>query len=140
MIACRRFRLGKEQERSGGKGKNGGKSEGRSGRAAVPDPARQDTGRQFGIFPDCNTKSSLRYNDPMKTTVQARLDHQSQARLKRLVQRLGWSPSRLVREGLQLLDVYYGKRAGKRFLGIGRVDSGIADLGSNKKHLEGFGQ
>jgi hypothetical protein len=76
----------------------------------------------------------------MMTTVQARLDHQSHARLKRLVQRFGWTPSRVVREGLQLLDVYYGKPAGKRFVGIGRVDSGITDLGSNKKHLEGFGQ
>lgn len=47
-------------------------------------------------------------------------------------------PSRVVREGLQLLDVYYGKPAGKRFVGIGRVDSGITDLGSNKKHLTGF--
>ena len=76
----------------------------------------------------------------MNTTVQARLDRRSQARLKRLVQRLGWSPSKVVREGLQLLDVYHGKPAGKRFVGIGRVDSGIADLGSNRKHLEGFGQ
>jgi hypothetical protein len=76
----------------------------------------------------------------MKTSVQARLDHQSQVRLKRLVERLGWSPSRVVREGLQLLDVYYGKPAGKRFVGIGRFDSGIPDLGSNKKHLEGLGR
>ena len=76
----------------------------------------------------------------MKSSVQARLDPRSQATLQRLVKRLGWSPSRVVREGLQLLDVYYGKPAGKRFVGIGRVDSGIADLGCNKKHLEGFGQ
>lgn len=76
----------------------------------------------------------------MKTTVQARLDRRSQARLKRLVERLGWSPSKVVREGLQLLDVYYGKPAGKRFVGIGRVDSGMTDLASNKTHLEGFGQ
>ena len=53
----------------------------------------------------------------MKTTVQARLDHQSQVKLKRLVQRLGWSPSRVVREGLQLLDVYYGKPAGQAVCG-----------------------
>ena len=76
----------------------------------------------------------------MKITVQARLDHQSHVKLKRLVQRLGWSPSRVVREGLELLDVYYGKPAGKRFVGIGRFDSGISDLGSNKKHLEGLGR
>jgi len=76
----------------------------------------------------------------MKTSVQARLDGHSQATLRRLVRHLGWSPSRVVREGLQLLDVYYGKPAGKRIVGIGRFDSGLTDLGSNKKHLEGLGQ
>ncbi len=68
------------------------------------------------------------------------MDQQSQVKLQRLVRRLGWSPSRVVREGLQLLDVYYGKPGTKRFVGIGRFDSGIRDLGSNKKHLEGLGR
>jgi hypothetical protein len=76
----------------------------------------------------------------MKTTVQAHLDQQSHVKLKRLVQRLGWSPSRAVREGLQLLDVHYGKPAAKHFVGVGRFDSGIPDLGSNKKQLEGLGR
>jgi CobQ-like glutamine amidotransferase family enzyme len=76
----------------------------------------------------------------MKTSVQARLDRRSQVTLKRLVQHLGWSPSKVVREGLQLLDVYYGKPAGKRIQGIGRFDSGLMDLAFNKKHLDGFGR
>jgi len=76
----------------------------------------------------------------MKMSVQARLDSRSQVTLKRLVQRLGWSPSQVVREGLRLLDVYYGEPAGKRIVGMGRFDSGLADLGSNEKHLDGFGR
>jgi len=76
----------------------------------------------------------------MKANVQARLDRNSQATLERLVRRLGWSPSKVVREGLQLLDVYYGESAGNRIMGIGRFDSGLRDLGSNKEHLAGFGR
>jgi len=76
----------------------------------------------------------------MKTNVQARLDRRSQVALDRLVQRLGWSPSRVVREGLRLLDACYGAGARKRIVGIGRFASGLPDLGSNKKHLEGFGR
>jgi len=76
----------------------------------------------------------------MKMSVQARLDSRSQVTLKRLVQRLGWSPSQVVREGLRLLDVYYGQPAGKRIVGIGRFDSGLTDLGSNEKHMNGFGR
>jgi hypothetical protein len=35
-----------------------------------------------------------------------------------------------------------GKKARKRIkiTGLGQFDSGISDLGSNKKHLEGFGK
>jgi CobQ-like glutamine amidotransferase family enzyme len=46
----------------------------------------------------------------------------------------------VVREGLQLLDVYYGEPLGKRIAGIGRFDSGLPDLGSNPEHLKGFGR
>jgi hypothetical protein len=76
----------------------------------------------------------------METTVQARLDQRSQAALQRLVRRLGWSPSRVVREGLRLLDACYAKSHGNKIAGLGRFASGRPDLGSNKKHLQGFGQ
>jgi hypothetical protein len=39
----------------------------------------------------------------MANTVQARLDEPSRKRLEQLVKRLGWSPSKIVREGLRLL-------------------------------------
>ncbi|MGA2610031.1 MAG: hypothetical protein ABSH01_21535 [Terriglobia bacterium] len=76
----------------------------------------------------------------MRRTVQARLDRRSQAALERLVHRTGWSPSRVVREGVHLLAACYGFPAAKRVIGVGRFASGLPDLASNKKHLRGFGQ
>jgi hypothetical protein len=76
----------------------------------------------------------------MKTTVQARLDPGSRAALERLVRRTGWSPSRVVREGVRLLAACHGARSSKRVIGVGRFASGLLDLASNKKHLRGFGQ
>ena len=76
----------------------------------------------------------------MKLNVQAHLDRKSQLALDELVHRLGWSPSRVVREGLRLLAACYGKPSTKKVVGIGRFASGVQDLGSNKKHLRGLGQ
>ncbi len=76
----------------------------------------------------------------MKANVQARLDRRSQVALEQLVRRLGWSPSRVVREGLRLLAACYGSSSRKRVIGVGRFASGLPDLGSNKKHLQGFGR
>ena len=76
----------------------------------------------------------------MRSTIQARLDERSQKALGKLVNQLGWSPSRVVREGLRLLAVC-NLRAGRReIVGLGRFASGLRDLGSNKKHLRGFGR
>jgi len=76
----------------------------------------------------------------MKTNVQARLDRRSQVALEQLVRRLGWSPSRVVREGLRLLAACYGSSSRKRVIGVGRFASGLPDLGSNKKRLQKFGR
>ena len=76
----------------------------------------------------------------MTANVQARLDRRSQAALNNLVRRLGWSPSRAVREGLLLLNACYGKSSQKKVIGVGRFASGKSDLGSNKEHLKGFGR
>jgi hypothetical protein len=75
----------------------------------------------------------------MKTNVQARLDRSSQIALERLVRRTGWSLSRVVREGVNLLAACYGIPAAKRVIGLGRFESGLPDLASNKKHLRDFG-
>lgn len=76
----------------------------------------------------------------MGSTVQARLDEDSKKLLARLVKQLRWSQSRVVREGLRLLAACHPRREGKRVIGLGKFRSGVPDLGSNKKHLEGFGR
>jgi hypothetical protein len=73
-------------------------------------------------------------------TVQARLDRRSQVALERLVRCTGWSPSRVVREGVHLLAACHGVPSAKRVIGLGRFASGLPDLASNKNHLRGFGQ
>lgn len=74
----------------------------------------------------------------MGATVQARLDDETKAVLEELTRRLGWSASRIVREGIRLLDQVQGRRP-RRMIGIGIFASGVPDRGANKKHLEGFG-
>ncbi|MEP7353507.1 MAG: hypothetical protein ABI824_09785 [Acidobacteriota bacterium] len=76
----------------------------------------------------------------MANTIQARLDADEQQILQRLQRELGLSPSQAVREGLKLLNASHPPRQAPRVIGLGKFDSGISDLGSNKKHLEGFGR
>jgi len=76
----------------------------------------------------------------MRTSVQARLDEESQAALDGLVRRLGWTPSKVVREGIRLVDKQHAKPPRRKVIGMGEFDSGITDLGSNKAHLEGYGR
>ena len=76
----------------------------------------------------------------MQYSVQARLDEDSRKQLERLVKQLGWSPSRVVREGLRLLAACRLGNGRRRIIGQGQFDSGIDDLASNKKYLRGFGR
>jgi hypothetical protein len=76
----------------------------------------------------------------MRAAIQARLDDRSRKRLTLLVRELGWSPSRVVREGLRVLAAAYLRRKKRGIIGLGKFSSGIADLGSNKKHLNGCGK
>ena len=76
----------------------------------------------------------------MSSIVQARLDPETKKMLEGLVHRLGWTQSQVVREGVRLLAACRPASPKRRIIGIGRVDSGIPDLGSNKKHLKDFGR
>ena len=76
----------------------------------------------------------------MGSAIQARLDDRSRKRLAVLVRELGWSPSQIVREGLRVLEASYLRRKKRGIIGLGRFCSGVPDLGSNKKHLRGFGR
>ncbi len=75
----------------------------------------------------------------MKTSVQARLDEKSAAALETLERRLGLSSSEVVRASLCLMVKQDPASQKKRFLGVGEFSSGIGDLATNKKHMEGFG-
>ncbi len=72
--------------------------------------------------------------------MQARLDEETQAALDGLVLRLGWTPSKVVREGIRLVEKQHAKLPRRKVIGVGEFDSGITDLGSNKAHLEGYGR
>jgi len=76
----------------------------------------------------------------MPTTIQARLDEPSQKALEKLVKQTGWSPSKVVREGLRLLAACHPGKGSRKIIGLGKFASGIPDLGSNKEHLKGFGK
>jgi hypothetical protein len=76
----------------------------------------------------------------MRTTVQARLDAETRKTLRELQLRLGWTPSKIVREGVRLLASCHRNRGHERIAGLGKFSSGIADLGSNKSHLKDFGR
>jgi hypothetical protein len=75
----------------------------------------------------------------MAKIVQARLDQDSEALLQRLRRRTGLSESALVRRGLALLEASE-RRGRSRIVGLGKFESGRRDLGSNKRHLRGFGR
>jgi hypothetical protein len=75
----------------------------------------------------------------MKTSVQARLDEESAAALEDLQRRLGLSSSEIVREGIRLVQKRHAAAPRRKLIGIGKYDSGIPDLATNKKHMEGFG-
>lgn len=76
----------------------------------------------------------------MRYVIQARLDDSSRKRLSILVRELGWTPSQVVREGLRVLAATRLRKKNQRIIGLGKFRSGISDLGSNKKHLRGFGR
>jgi hypothetical protein len=75
----------------------------------------------------------------MAKMVHARLDDGSERILARLRRATGLSDSELLRRGLQAFDLMQGGRSGPRIAGLGAFKSGVPDLGSNKRHLAGFG-
>ncbi len=78
----------------------------------------------------------------MAKTLTARLDDQSQKDLARLSKNLSKTESEVVRESIHLMAVTYlaGSKGKSEFIGLGKFSSGLKDLGSNKKHLDDFGQ
>ena len=75
----------------------------------------------------------------MSRVIHARLDDKTEALRPALKQSIGWADSEFVCAGIKTLASPV-MPAEQRIIGLGELDSGIADLGSNKKHLEGFGR
>lgn len=75
----------------------------------------------------------------MKTVVQLRLDEETRAELGDLVRANGWTVSKALREGIHSLARQIKKDKPLKIIGLGKYDSGISDLASNKKHLAGLG-
>lgn len=82
----------------------------------------------------------MAYYKGVARTVQARLDDETQTLLERLRRQTGLGESELVRRGLRLLATDTGVRRRRAVVGVGRFASGHPDLGSNKRHLDGFGR
>jgi hypothetical protein len=82
----------------------------------------------------------LCYSDDMSSIVQARLDDETQATLERISARLGWSTSRVLREGIHLVEERHSPSAIRKLIGIGAFGGGPRDLSTNKKYMADFGR
>jgi hypothetical protein len=76
----------------------------------------------------------------MSSVIQARLDEESRKIMEKLVKKTGWTPSRVVREGLRLLASCHVTQGKRKITGQGKFASGIGDLSWNKAHLRDFGR
>ena len=76
----------------------------------------------------------------MARIIHARIDDETDRLLDSLERRFGWTDSRAVREGIRALNCLFVAKPSRRIVGMGRFQSGIPDLGSNKAHLKGFGR
>jgi ppGpp synthetase/RelA/SpoT-type nucleotidyltranferase len=76
----------------------------------------------------------------MASVIHARLDDDTDALRNDLQSQLGWSDSQIVREGIKSLSSLVQKAGKRKIVGLGKFKSDVSDLGSNKKHLKGFGK
>lgn len=75
----------------------------------------------------------------MSRVVQARLDDETAALVAGLKKRTGWNDSEIIREAIKTLSQATPKRR-RKLSGLGEFNSGILDLATNPKHMEGFGE
>ena len=77
----------------------------------------------------------------MSDVVHARLDPETERLLNRLKRQRGWNDSQVVRRGIRALAQLELKAGqGRKIIGLGKFCSGVSDLGSNERHLDGFGR
>lgn len=75
----------------------------------------------------------------MSRVIHARLDAHTEKLLRDLERQLGWNDSKIIREGIKTLSTFMAGRRRPKVIGLGRFKSGVSDLGSSKRHLQGFG-
>jgi hypothetical protein len=73
-------------------------------------------------------------------TVHARLDQESSKLLTELCGVYSENASEVIRKGIRMLASASPTKPKRKFFKAGQFDSGMTDLGSNKKHLKGFGE
>ncbi len=73
--------------------------------------------------------------------IQARINDETEEMLE-ILKKQGFSESKAIREGIKLLSltVVQKQRSKSEIVGLGKFESKVEDLGSNKKHLRGFGR
>lgn len=76
----------------------------------------------------------------MAKIVHARIDRETEALLEKLRRRTGLSESEVLREGLKAFARDRLLDGRTRIAGVAEFSSGKKDLGSNKRHLAGFGR
>jgi len=76
----------------------------------------------------------------MGRIVQSRLDDETLQLLARLRRRTGLTDSEILRRGVRRLAEEATPSRRRKIVGLGKFASGVADLGSNKAHLKGFGR
>ena len=76
----------------------------------------------------------------MGSVVQARLDQETKAALDKLVRQRKMSVSEVLREGIRLVEERQAPLPRRKVIGVGGLKTGILDLATNPKHMEGFGQ
>lgn len=77
----------------------------------------------------------------MAASIHARLDEETEALREQLKNSQGWTDSEIVRRGIQALAVVTpNTKKNRKFRGVGKYRSGVPDLATNPKHMEGFGE
>jgi len=75
----------------------------------------------------------------MGAVVQTRLDEEMKAALESAARQQGKSVSDLVREGIEVIVSRHSASPRRKWIGVGTYDTGIPDLSTNPKYMEGFG-
>ncbi|MGA3035712.1 MAG: ribbon-helix-helix protein, CopG family [Terracidiphilus sp.] len=75
----------------------------------------------------------------MAAVVQTRLDEETKAALEQVARQQGKSVSDLLREGIRVVVKHHSASPRRKWIGVGKYDSGIPDLSTNPKYMEGFG-